>query len=178
MDLCLINNRPFISISYTADVCGIAECVLMEWLFDPELYSAHFVKLRGEPSLYVDSESLLLIVKAKAPRETYVSLESLITAKNGRRSLTQAQKQEVAAQQGYKCAHCEMTLRHYEIDHIEEHALRANDARTNLEALCPECHRLKTVRGRLKGDALFEPPIESQYDSDGKLKFSKYFQSV
>ena len=173
----LIDNKPYISIPYAAELCDLEESVLRGWLFDPKLYSVHFIKLRRRNALYADVESVLLIVKTMAPHKTFETLRRAITRNgNARRTLTSAQKQQVAAEQEYKCAACRSILTGgYEVDHIEEWAVRANDARCNLEALCCPCHRKKTRETQRRGDALFEDVIPLKYNEDGTMMFSQYF---
>ena len=79
--------------------------------------------------------------------------------------LSEAIKKRVAGKQSFKCANspdsnlkyledyfCELWLSRdgsfnqalYEIDHIEEYCLNQNNEESNLQALCPSCHRVKT----------------------------------
>ena len=34
----------------------------------------------------------------------------------------------------------------YDFDHIDEHSISANNSLDNIQALCPNCHRVKTKR--------------------------------
>lgn len=171
----LIDGRPFVSIPHAATICGIDSEDLRSWLFDPEMYSVKFVKIRRKKELYADTESVLLTVKAKCQHRVYELLRRNITRNGGRRTLTAAQKQQVAAEQQWKCGHCERLLRTYEVDHCEEWCLRANDSRSNIIALCPPCHRLKTQEAQRRADALFEERIPPKFDESGAQLFSKYF---
>lgn len=87
------------------------------------------------------------------------------------RTLTTSNKKYIAGKQHYKCANnpsaalkglenylCPLWQKvdknivgdfdeaGYEIDHIEEYSLTANDNENNLQALCLLCHRVKTIR--------------------------------
>ena len=168
MNLCLIRNLPYIQSDYAAKLIGIEKDVLMEFIDDVDLYSIHLVKLRGR-GYYLEIESFLQIIKVKMPLAVYNRVSQFLTAQNCRRKLTAAQKQEVAARQDYLCKLCNTLLKQYEVDHIEEHSVRANDNKSNLQALCGNCHRQKGREAMLRGDSLFEDYIPT------KNVFSKYF---
>jgi hypothetical protein len=82
-----------------------------------------------------------------------------------KRQLRESLKKKIAGKQNYKCANspniklegiddydCLLWLNGdgsfdisgYEIDHIEEHCISANDNEDNLQALCSNCHKVKT----------------------------------
>jgi len=67
-----------------------------------------------------------------------------------KRNVTGLTKKKVAASQSWKCGNCNDTLDEtYEVDHkIALFQGGTNDV-TNLVALCPHCHRKKTVDERL-----------------------------
>lgn len=53
---------------------------------------------------------------------------------------------KIAASRGYKCGICREILgEHFDIDHIEPFAISFNDEESNLQALCLDCHRTKTL---------------------------------
>ena len=67
-----------------------------------------------------------------------------------KRNVTGLTKKKVAASQEWKCGNCSQTLDEtYEVDHkIALYKGGSNDV-TNLVALCPHCHRKKTVEEQL-----------------------------
>ena len=67
-----------------------------------------------------------------------------------KRNVTGLMKKKVAASQGWKCGKCgEMLDETYEVDHrVALYKGGSNDP-SNLVALCPNCHRSKTVDERL-----------------------------
>src|SRR5271166_4793955 len=86
-----------------------------------------------------------------------------------RKHLPESIKKRVAGKQNFKCANkpgsnlknleeynCELWKfrdgsfgeASYEIDHIEEYSISQNHMESNLQALCPACHRVKTSRFR------------------------------
>ena len=68
----------------------------------------------------------------------------------------------------------------YEVDHIEQQCIRNNQKRRNLQALCPKCHRRKTVEDRCFGDGLFEEYAYNMFTCrlDGSnVKISSYFDN-
>jgi hypothetical protein len=76
-------------------------------------------------------------------------------------------KEQVLIRQDYKCANspCQPALNlsdykcliwifyngtfdesGYDFDHIDEHSISGNNSLENIQALCPNCHRVKTKR--------------------------------
>jgi hypothetical protein len=67
-----------------------------------------------------------------------------------KRNVTGLTKKKVAASQGWKCGACGNTLDEtYEVDHRLALYKGGTNEITNLVALCPHCHRKKTVEERL-----------------------------
>lgn len=67
-----------------------------------------------------------------------------------KRNVTGLTKKKVAASQQWKCGHCKATLDEtYEVDHIKALFQGGTNDPDNLVALCPNCHRKKTVNERL-----------------------------
>lgn len=67
--------------------------------------------------------------------------------------VTDKTKRRIGAKQHWKCAYCDVTLDEtYQIDHIRPRAELGNNDESNLQALCVECHRNKTVaENRMRG---------------------------
>jgi len=72
--------------------------------------------------------------------------------RDSRRSFTRTQKNEIWAQQNGKCAKCHSRLdpRTVEYDHKKGWADRGKTVITNGQALCANCHKIKTHKSRLK----------------------------
>lgn len=67
-----------------------------------------------------------------------------------KRNVTGLMKKKVAASQSWKCGSCNSTLDEtYEVDHKVALFNGGSNDMSNLVALCPHCHRLKTVEERL-----------------------------
>ncbi len=67
-----------------------------------------------------------------------------------KRNVTGLMKKKVAAGQGWKCGHCSTTLDEtYEVDHKLALFNGGSNDMSNLIALCPGCHRKKTVDERI-----------------------------
>ena len=63
-----------------------------------------------------------------------------------KRAVTTRMKKEVAARAGWKCQLCSETVNaNYEIDHILPLYRGGDNAASNLQCLCPDCHRTKTA---------------------------------
>ena len=69
------------------------------------------------------------------------------SGKNGtKRSVSETKKKYVAAQQEWKCGHCESQLDHtFEIDHKVRLEYGGGNDVQNLIALCRNCHGKKTA---------------------------------
>ena len=77
-----------------------------------------------------------------------------------KRKVSESVKKQVAGRQRYTCATipnytCPMNKKPfdesgYEIDHIQELRHGGSNDITNLQALCPSCHRVKTTRNSTK----------------------------
>lgn len=93
------------------------------------------------------------------------------------RRITESIKKTVAGKQNYRCAatvadyKCPLYRQGgdgafdeagYEIDHIEEFSKNGNDEMSNLQALCPMCHRVKTKRFNQNNKKKRNPP--KKYD--------------
>ena len=91
-----------------------------------------------------------------------------------RHKFSQTYRLRVAWKQDWKCAMCQHKLHYlFEVDHILPlHAHGSNDE-SNLQALCPLCHRKKTEAERR--------PMQTRLDtyrkcSACKVIYSNYFQ--
>jgi len=62
--------------------------------------------------------------------------------KSRRRSFTMITKKLVLLLQGLRCRSCGYFTGVYEFDHIDGN--KANNLSNNCQALCPNCHRIKT----------------------------------
>jgi hypothetical protein len=70
--------------------------------------------------------------------------------KLGGRQVSQLMKKKIAAQQQWKCGHCNSILdASYEVDHILALYRGGSNTENNLVALCRNCHGKKTVNERL-----------------------------
>jgi 5-methylcytosine-specific restriction endonuclease McrA len=64
-----------------------------------------------------------------------------------KRSVSETKKKYVAANQNWKCGHCNMQLDHtFEVDHILDLQFGGSNNTDNLVALCRNCHGKKTMR--------------------------------
>lgn len=67
-----------------------------------------------------------------------------------KRNVSGLMKKKVAASQQWKCGNCKETLDEtYEVDHRVGLFAGGSNDESNLVALCPHCHRKKTVEERL-----------------------------
>lgn len=91
-----------------------------------------------------------LVTRLLAFVKSYHSLCSK-RSKRARKALTKADKESVAASQGWKCDGCDALFRvdtKYEVDHIIPLHRGGGNSRYNLQALCVVCHKKKTEKER------------------------------
>lgn len=70
---------------------------------------------------------------------------------NMSRKLRDSVKKIIAHKQKYNCAMClELLPPSFQVDHIIPHSISNDDSEENLQALCPNCHSLKTQRENLR----------------------------
>ena len=103
-------------------------------------------QLKDRPSEFKDT---LSAAKDLLAHTGYVSGSAGGTTKE-KRNVTGLMKKKVAASQSWKCGSCNSTLDEtYEVDHKVALFNGGSNDMSNLLALCPHCHRLKTVEERL-----------------------------
>ncbi len=101
--------------------------------------------------------------------------------KKRRRYVSEADKNKILEKQKWKCAKCGKTLRpgRYHIDHKKPLALGGSNSIRNLQALCPDCHHVKTKEDRKKIAKAKKKEKESIFgfssSSDGERKRRKVF---
>jgi len=71
---------------------------------------------------------------------------SLGKKKSKRRAFTKETKKLVLLLQGLRCRSCGYYTGVYEFDHIDGN--KANNLSNNCQALCPNCHKIKTKRSK------------------------------
>lgn len=103
--------------------------------------------------------------------------------KHTKRAYSTTHRIEIAYKSKYKCNMCSILLPPtFEVDHIIELRDGGKDEYDNLQALCPNCHSVKTRANTLKRDKAFEKEfgkrskmIEENAFQKFKFKRSKYF---
>ena len=92
-----------------------------------------------------------------------------------RRLVTTAVGKMVAARQAWRCQTCNVVLPSaYEIDHVEPLWRRGGDNIHNLQALCPNCHAIKTQRESVERiEAARTRAKTAQYDTREDKYLSK-----
>jgi len=69
-----------------------------------------------------------------------------------KRSVSESKKKYVASKQGWKCRECQEVLpATFEVDHIKRLQYGGSNEIDNLQALCPNCHREKTMKETMGG---------------------------
>ena len=67
------------------------------------------------------------------------------------RKLRESVKKNIAYKQEYKCSICKTMLPpSFQVDHIIPHSITFDDTENNLQALCPNCHSLKTQKEAMR----------------------------
>ena len=130
-----------------------------------ELYGRHAVELLAGSSTYVRIAGGLLIIgylywqmstEPENFNETLDLAKQLLThqgvsSTKEKRNVSGLMKKKIAASQEWKCGNCKNLLDEtYEVDHRIALFQGGTNEPENLVALCPNCHRHKTVEERLK----------------------------
>lgn len=161
MDFIWKFNRSFCLLQYIHRISHIPLTTLRAWALGAE---HSLVVIATKNGLYVDISSFILILQIHVDAYTLRHIKAICLPQDKKRKLTSAEKQYVAQLQNYKCDECKTQLSVYEVDHIEQHCCRGNDNISNLVALCPTCHSMKTAREKNCFDAFFEKPLKPKGD--------------
>lgn len=96
-----------------------------------------------------------------------------------KRKVSESVKKQVAGRQRYKCAtipnyNCPLKNEPfdeagYDIDHIIELRNGGSNDISNLQALCPACHRVKTTRNTAKVSETIQPTLYKEININGKI---------
>ena len=143
--------------------------IILAWI-GYELYGRHAVEMLSGSSTYVRIAGGLIIIgylywqmntepdefnqtlglaKQLLTHQGLPSLPSLSSTKE-KRNVTGLMKKKIAASQEWKCGNCKSLLDEtYEVDHRKALFQGGTNEPENLVALCPHCHRHKTVEERL-----------------------------
>ena len=149
-----LKTKPYFSLAFICQVLGIEDTKWLSWAFSESEHSIAMVKT--QEGLFFEESGTTLIVERRCTKPLLEVWLRTIQKGDARRKLSEAEKKAVAIASKYTCNMCHNLVQDYEIDHIEQHALRQNNERINLQLLCPSCHRKKTRMDRLFGDPLFE----------------------
>ena len=87
-------------------------------------------------------------VARHGPKESQMEARIMASGRNNatKRSVSETKKKFVAAQQSWKCGHCDRQLpAWYEVDHIVRLEHGGSNNVDNLVALCRDCHGKKTA---------------------------------
>lgn len=106
-----------------------------------------------------------------------------VPVKECRREYSTTHRIEIAYKSQYKCNACKVLLPPtFQVDHIVELRHGGKDDYDNLQALCPNCHALKTRANDLRRHAIFEREFSKRAERMEKKAFenfvcktSKYF---
>ena len=142
-------------------------CMDTFWLFR-EMEMSTKKKLNYDET-YITPESTILFLK------WYNKQYAQSIPIPNKRSYSTTHRIEVAYRTEYRCACCEMLLPPtFEIDHIVELRDGGLDEYSNLQALCPNCHSLKTRANTMKKDKVLGKEFTARstmYEANAFAKF-------
>jgi hypothetical protein len=133
------NGMRMASLGLLLDKVGLTA---EQWSERLNAATVPLMMLRARSEFYFEVEAVGRILAGTSSGNAWLSFIS----RNGhRRKLTKAEKIKVAASQRWRCMRCDGLLDEcFEVDHVEQHSLRGDDSMSNVQALCPNCHRKKT----------------------------------
>ena len=104
--------------------------------YSPGIAGAQYVRSDGQPMQQTPQQTRMMNSGGTAGGGT----------QSTKRSVSETKKKFVAAQQGWKCKHCQKTLpAWFEVDHIVRLQNGGSNHVSNLCALCRDCHGQKTA---------------------------------
>ncbi len=104
-------------------------------------------QMREKPTEFKDT---LDLAKQLLSQSSVATLASGTVGTKEKRNVSNLLKKKIAASQEWKCGTCKKILDEtYEVDHRVALFQGGTNEPENLVALCPHCHRLKTVNERL-----------------------------
>jgi 5-methylcytosine-specific restriction endonuclease McrA len=80
--------------------------------------------------------------------ENFLSFFSFLYLNAERQQFSDAVKESILSKQHHKCAHCRRILHVVDWDWDHKIGDRSNNSESNCQALCPNCHAIKTRRAR------------------------------
>jgi hypothetical protein len=111
-----------------------------------------FLDFANNKSLFQEGDSANananVNVARHGPKEAQMEARIMASGRNNatKRSVSETKKKFVAAQQSWKCGHCDRQLpAWYEVDHIVRLEHGGSNNVDNLVALCRDCHGKKTA---------------------------------
>lgn len=139
---------------------------------------------------YMHEESVLKLMKWVHRQDGIIRCLSLMEfvktmqKRENKRKYSTTHRIEIAYKSEYKCNMCQILLPPtFEIDHIIELQDGGEDTYENCQALCPNCHALKTRANILRRDKAFKSVYgkrfqemqDNAFDKFKHVKKSKYF---
>ena len=110
-----------------------------------------FLDFANKKSLFQEGDNFNLAQQPQQPqsaKEAQTAARLMASGRNNatKRSVSETKKKFVAAQQSWKCGHCDRQLpAWYEVDHIVRLEHGGSNNVDNLVALCRDCHGKKTA---------------------------------
>lgn len=107
-----------------------------------------FLDFANKKSLFQDANNGVTEGLANGRRQAQMEAKIMSSGRNNatKRSVSETKKKFVAAQQSWKCGHCDRQLpAWYEVDHIVRLEHGGSNNVDNLVALCRDCHGKKTA---------------------------------
>ena len=107
-----------------------------------------FLDFANKQSLFQEGGANAPNVARTGPNEAQMEARIMASGRNNatKRSVSETKKKFVAAQQSWKCGHCDRQLpAWYEVDHIVRLEHGGSNNVDNLVALCRDCHGKKTA---------------------------------
>ena len=90
--------------------------------------------------------------------------DKVMKIKSERILFTQEERLQIKNKSNGKCNNCETSLKKFHVDHIIPLASGGTNDDDNLQALCIECHRDKTIKEKELGDYIRFDPMKSSFN--------------
>jgi len=172
MEIIQLNNQHFIRMSDVRNVFQVSVEQFMIFVNRYQWSKKHLEHEKVGTCTFVSCKSVLHFVSWYLDNYSSESVNdfkhaiSKYAKKIPTRVLSRSMRVEIAYRQSYRCRRCELfpIPPNFEIDHIIELQDGGQDIVSNLQALCPGCHKEKTRLNRLRKNKIFRADVLEEYE--------------
>ena len=172
MEIIQLNNQYFIRMSDVREVFKVSADQFMNFVNRYQWSKKYLEHEKVGTETFVSCKSVLHFVSwyldnySSADVNDFKHAIAKYAKKIPTRVLSRSMRIEIAYRQAYQCRRCKLfpIPPNFEIDHIIELQDGGQDIVSNLQALCPGCHKEKTRLNRLRKNKIFRADVLKDYE--------------